>query len=432
MFKLLQVSIVLSIGTLVTGQLPAQDWPEFRGPTAQGHATGKLPVRWSEKENVAWVVDLPGEGWSSPVIVAGKIYLTTAVKDEDKPTAQEEAAGENAPAKPKVKKSFSLRTLCLSAETGKLLWNTEVFHEPATAPNIHNKNSHASPTPIVKDGKIYVHFGHQGTGCLDLEGKVLWKNNDHPYKPVHGNGGSPCLTQDTLIFSIDGVDMQAVIGLDINTGKTRWKTDRGDKAITKPFSFGTPLVIEHEGVKQVICQGSDVVMSLDPYTGKELWRVRYKGYSQIPRPIYHDGLIYICTGYESPKLLAIKPGGTGDVTASNIVWTVVRSVPATPSPVIVGDAIYMVSDFSVMSCLDAKTGTQRWQGRLTGGFSASLIEADGKIYAMSEKGVCYVVEAGPAYKELSKNELPGRTLATPTPYGGRLFIRTDEKLFCIK
>lgn len=400
------------IPLLFCSNLAAQDWPEFRGPTAQGHYAGKLPVSWSENENIAWSVKIPGEGWSSPVIVAGRIYLTTAVPDS-------------------VSKGFSLRLLCLDSEQGKVIWNVEVFQEPASAPRIHNKNSHASPTPVFKDGRIYAHFGHMGTACLDLEGRILWKNQEYQYKPVHGNGGSPCLTQDTLIFCCDGSDIQAVIGLNINTGKTRWKTDRKVET-NKPFSFGTPLSITHEGVQQVICQGSDVVMSLDPYTGKELWRVRYKGFSQIPRPLYHQGLVYICTGYESPKLMAIKPGGQGDVTATHVAWTVPRSVPATPSPVIVGDALYMVSDFSVMSCLDAATGKQRWQGRLSGGHSASLLHADGRIYILNEKGTCFVVEAGAVFKELSRNTLPGRTLATPAPYQGKLYLRTDEKLYCIQ
>lgn len=391
--------------------LIAEEWPEFRGPDAQGHYAGKLPTTWSETKNVAWSVDLPGQGWSSPVIVADKIYLTAAV--------------------PGKEKSYSLRCLCLNTQDGKTFWNTEIFAQPPSSPGIHSKNSHASPTPVVKDGRIYVHFGHLGLACLDTAGKILWKNNDYPYKPVHGNGGSPCITQETLIFSVDGTDMQSIIGLDIHSGKERWKTDRHVEC-TKHFSFGTPLVITVNGKEQVISVGSEVVMALDPYNGKEIWRASFKGYSQIPRPIYSNGLVYICTGYDSPKLLAIKPDGQGDVTKTHIAWTVPRSVPNTPSPIIVGDALYMVSDFSVMSCLDARTGEQRWQGRLSGGYSASLLEADGKIYAMNEKGVCSVVEAGPKFVEISKNALPGRTLATPAPYQGMLFIRTDEKLFCIK
>ena len=391
----------------------AANWPQWRGPSANGISSEQsIPSEWNETKNIAWAQTIPGEGWSSPVIVAGKVYLTSAVKDE-------------------ADKSYSLRTLCLDAQTGNILWNTEVFLQPARSPRIHNKNSHASPTPVVKDGRIYVHFGHLGTACLEGDGKVLWKNNDYPYQPVHGNGGSPCITQETLIFSVDGTDMQAVVGLDIHTGKTRWKTDRKVET-TKPFSFGTPLVITVNGKEQVISVGTDIVMSLEPYTGKELWRVRFKGYSQIPRPLFHNGLVYICTGYESPKLLAIRPDGHGDVTATHLAWQVIRSVPNTPSPIIIGDALYMVSDFSVLTCLDAKTGEQRWQGRLSGGYSASLLHADGKIYALNEKGVCSVVEAGLKFNEISKNTLPGRTLATPAPYGGRLFIRTDEKLYCIE
>lgn len=389
----------------------SHDWPEFRGPTGQGHYAGKLPVTWGEKQNIAWSVELPGKGWSSPVIQGDRAYLTTAVPDAD--TDKQ-----------------SLRCLCLDSAKGTVLWNVEVFQQESAAPAIHSKNSHASATPIVTADRLYVHFGHQGTACLDLQGKLLWKNTDHRYKPVHGNGGSPCLAAGVLFFCCDGEDMQAVIGLDAKTGATRWKRDR----LTKPsrnFSFGTPLVIEVNGKQQAICQGSDVVMSLDPSTGTEYWRFRYTGYSQIPRPVFAQGLLYICTGFDSPKVLALRPDGQGDVTETHLAWQATRNGPNTPSPVVVGDSLYMVADNGVLTCLNAKTGEMRWQGRLNGNFSASLLAADGLLYCLNEQGTCYVVEAGSAFKEKAKNTLPGQTLASLAASNGKLYLRTDEQLFCI-
>jgi outer membrane protein assembly factor BamB len=397
---------------LATTTLHAEDWPEFRGSTHQGHYPGKLPREWSESKNIAWSVDVPGKGWSSPSVRDGRIYLTTAVLEEKE--------GHRL-----------LRCLCLDASTGKTLWDTELFkQDEKTSPRIHNKNSHASPTPLVTDKHVFVHFGHMGTACLDHAGKVVWKNNDHPYKPVHGNGGSPCLVGNHLIFSCDGDGLQAVISLDAATGTTQWKVDRKAKP-TKPFSFGTPLAIEVNGKTQVICPGSDVVMSLVPASGKELWRLRYKGYSVVPRPLYAHGLLYICTGYDSPKLLAIKPDGSGDVTDTHLAWTVTRNVPNTPSPVIIGDSLYMVADNGVFSSVNAKTGEARWQGRLTGGFSASLLAGGGVIYALNEQGTCFMVEPGDQFVQPEKNQVTGRTLASLAAWDGKLLLRTEERLYCI-
>lgn len=186
------------IGIVGTSLAAAADWPQFRGPDGQGHTdVADLPLTWSATDNVRWKADLPGVGWSSPVVVDGAIYLTTAV-----------------PQGSEVKPDQSLRVLCLDAATGTPRWNVEVLKEiGADAPNIH-KNSHASPSVLVEAGRVYAHFGHMGTACLDAEnGAILWKNNDHPYTPVHGNGSSPVLWGDLLIFSADGGDVPAVIAL---------------------------------------------------------------------------------------------------------------------------------------------------------------------------------------------------------------------------
>jgi outer membrane protein assembly factor BamB len=319
----------------------ADDWPEFRGPTGQGLvAKGSLPIKWSPTTNVAWKKAIPGKGWSSPVVVKERIYLTTAVPVADSATRDQ-----------------SLQALCLDARTGKILWEKEVFRQDgSTAPRIHGKNSHASPTALVHGQKLYVHFGHQGTACLDLKGKILWRITRYKYSPVHGNGGTVMVAGDALIFHCDGGDESFVVAVNRNTGKELWKTERQVDADRK-FSFSTPLLITVKGKKQVISPGSNQVCAYDPATGKEIWRVTYDGYSVIPRPVYGHGLVYICTGYNFPSLLAIRPDGKGDITKTHLAWSTNKAAPHTPSPLLVGDELYLVSDSGMASCLDAKKGT---------------------------------------------------------------------------
>lgn len=403
-------------GLLLVSPVWGEDWPEFRGPTGQGQVReGKLPTEWSPTKNVVWKQALPGLGWSSPVVVADRVYLTTAV-----------------PIEKSAKNDQSLRALCVDAKTGKIIWNQEVFRQDgATAPRIHTKNSHASPTPLVDGKRIYVHFGHQGTACLDLAGKVLWRNSSFKYKPVHGNGGTLILVDDKLVFSCDGSDQQFIVALDRTTGKVVWKTDRKSAAFKK-FSFGTPLLISVKDKKQIISPASDMVCAYEPRTGKEIWRVTYEGYSVIPRPVYGHGLVFICTGYDSPTLLAIQPDGTGDVTNTHVAWTVRRAVPHSASLLLVGDELYMVADNGMASCLEAKTGKVIWQERISGNFSASPLFADGKIYLQSEQGDGTVLQAGTRFEQIAKNSLKERTLASYAAVDGVLFIRTEKHLYRIE
>jgi outer membrane protein assembly factor BamB len=390
----------------------ANDWPEFRGPTGQGTLkTDALPLSWDGTKNVAWKQEVPGGGWSSPVLVAGRVYLTAAVPEGG---------------------DVSLRALCLDAGTGKVLWNKEALRQDSTGRRIHNKNSHASPTPIVHGKRLYVHFGHRGTACLDLDGKVLWTNTSLRYEPVHGNGGSPALVDGRLVFSCDGGDERFVVALDADTGKQLWRTARSVES-DRGFSFSTPLVIAVGGKKQVISPGSDMVGAYDPATGKELWRVRYAGgYSVIPRPVFAHGLVFVCTGFPLPSLLAIRPDGAGDVTDTHVKWKSNQRVPYTPSVVLDGDELYMVSDRGLASCLDARTGKVHWSQRVGGSHSASPLLAAGRLYLQAEDGTGSVLRAGKEFKLLATNPLKERTLASYAAADGALFIRTAKHLYRIQ
>ena len=393
--------------------LGADSWPGFRGPNGDGHApTVNLPLEWSATKNVTWSQAVPGDGWSSPVVQGARVYLTTAVQVEGT-------------------EDQSLRLIIIKADSGEVERSVEVFRQLGSiAPAIHGKNGHASPTPLIEDDKIYVHFGHQGTACLDLRGKLLWKNRI-TYPPVHGNGGSPVLAGDSLIFSCDGAEDPFVIALHKRSGKVLWKTPRrtnGDRM----FSFSTPTVIEVRGQQQVVSAGSDTVCAYEPETGNEIWRVNYDGYSVVPKPVYGHGLVYVCTGWTTPKILAINPDGAGDITGTHVEWKTDRGVPNTPSLLLVDDEIYMVSDDGIAACLEARSGRIIWRERLGGTYSASPHLADGKIYFQSEQGETTVIATGTRFRKLATSSLGQTTYASYAVADGALFLRSASHLYRIE
>jgi outer membrane protein assembly factor BamB len=380
----------------------ADDWPEFRGPTGQGHAseTG-LPLTWSEAENVKWKVAVPGRGWSSPAIRGDRIWLTTATDN-----------------------GRSLRAIALDRESGRIVHDVLVF-KLRDAGQINAKNSHASPTPVLEGDRVYVHFGAHGTAALSDSGEVVWKTRMEYSHGQHGPGGSPVLYDDLLIVSCDGEDVQFVAALDKRTGKTRWRKYReGFQA------YSTPLVVRLPEGDQLISTGAHRALAYEPRTGKELWSVSYgDGFSNVPRPVHGHGLVFLCTGFQEPSLLAVRTDGKNDVTRTHVAWSSKRGVPLTPSPLLVGDELYMVSDGGIASCLDAKTGKEHWRARLGGNHSASPIYADGRIYFLNEDGEATVIEPGTTFKRLAANQLDGPTLASMAVSGGSIFIRSQSHLY---
>jgi outer membrane protein assembly factor BamB len=366
-------------------------------------------VKWSETENVVWKTEIPGLGWSSPAILGNKLFITTAVPEGDEVQ--------------------SLRIVCVDAARGAVLWNNELFRTDGKV-EIHKKNSHASASPLIDDGRVFVHFGPHGTAAVDLDGKLLWKTNELTYLPQHGIGGSPALAGDRLVISCDGHDTQYVAALDKVTGSILWKTPR-NIGFSKGFSFGTPLVVEIKGQRQAICPASGAIISYDPANGKELWRVRHGNWSVVPRPVYAGGLIIAATGYEKGKVVAIDPTGTGDITDTHIKWTLDRGVPYNPSPVVVGDDVYFVADAGIISCVDVQTGKTHWTERVGGKFSASLLYADGKIYAQDEEGRSIVFKPGHTFDKVAENEFANglRTYASYAAIDGALFLRSESHLY---
>lgn len=388
-----------------------EGWPEFRGPTGQGRAGGTAPLRWETSGDFAWETPLPGGGWSSPVTDGGQVVVTAALSN---------ATG-----------GVDLAVIGLNLEDGKILWQTTLFSR-AEPGQLHRKNGHASPTPILEGDRIYAHFGHYGTACLTKDGKAVWKNDSLGYSPVHGNGGSPALFEDRLIFSADGGSDPFIAALNKKTGAVIWKVPRVTTA-KKTFSFSTPLVVEVDGKPQVVTAGSGLVAGLDPADGREIWRARYgEGYSVVPRPVREGNLIYISSGYDRPSAYGIELGGSGDVTGSHVRWSVARGAPNTPSMIVDKGLLFMVSDAGIASCLNAADGTAHWQERLGGDFSSSPVECDGRIYFTNESGVTTVVKASSTFEVLAKNDLKERTLASAAFVEGDILMRTENRLIRIK
>ena len=410
----------LFVGLLLgfSARAMADDWPQFRGPDGQGHATSRnVPLTWSETENVAWKVPIAGLGWSSPAVAGNQIWLTSATDD-----------------------GHSLRAIAVERDTGKSLYDVEVFHLDEPGP-IHSNNSHASPTPVVEDDRVYVHFGGHGTACLSTDGQVIWKTQELKYNHQHGPGGSPVVWNDLLIVQCDGVDVQFVVALDKATGKIRWKRERqhtsedrrsGKKEV--PMAYCTPLVIEVDGQTQLICLGSDALVAHDPATGDELWWFTFSGYSNVAKPVYAKGMLFFPSGFGTPIFYAIKAGGHGDVTKTNRAWITIRSgvVPLDVSPLVVGDELYTITDSGIAVSYDALKGKVHWQERLEGKFWASPVFADGRIYCLDESATTTVLAPGKTFQRLATNKLDGHAQASPAIVDGVIFLRTDTHLYRIE
>ena len=397
-------------------QTEAADWPQFRGPGGQGHSDAKnLPLTWSETENIAWKVPIAGLGWSSPSIQGNQIWLTTAI-DEGK----------------------SLHAIALDRTSGKTIHDIEVFtlENPG---GVHKKNSHASPTPLIEGDRVYVHFGAHGTACLTTAGEIVWKMQELKHDHRHGPGGSPVIFEDLLILNCDGSDIQFVVALDKNTGEIKWKKKRehiGEDRLSGksnvPMAYTTPLLVDVNGTTQLLSIGADSIVAYNPKNGDEYWWFRFDGYSNVPRPVVAKGLVFLSSGYDRPEFYAVRIDGSGDVTESHLAWNMKKAAPLNPSPLAIGDELYLVSDNGIATCLDAVTGEQHWQERLGGNFSASPTFADGRIYLLDEDATTTVIAPGKTFESLAVNKLEGRTLATPAMVDGAIFLRTDTHLYRIE
>lgn len=403
---------------LVYSTLAPANWPDWRGPTGQGHSDAMgLPLHWSETQNVVWKRPIHDLGYSTPVVWGDQIWLTTATL-----------------------KGETLYAMCIDRNSGRVIYDIDVFH-PEKPQRIHRNNSYATPSASIEEGFVYVHYGSHGTACIDTNtGKVVWKREDLHCAHLQGPVSSPLLYEDLLICPFEGTDVQFVVALDTKTGKNVWRYDRprelyeGVEPVYLLKSYHTPVVVDVNGTPQPINNGAMLVTGHEPQTGKEIWRVRYRDDNPVSRIVSGNGLLFINSGGSpgATHLLAVRQDGVGDVTDSHVVWKMTEDVPHESSPVLVGGLLYLLSDKGVLNCKEALTGKTVWTERLEGDYGASLLYADNRIYISNKQGKTTIIQHGRTFKVLAVNELEGFIGASPAVAGKSLLMRTKTHLYRVE
>ena len=405
------------------------DWPQFRGPWGDGHVSAAndskavgLPLEWSETNHVQWRTEIPLRGWSTPAVLGGQVWLTTATLD-----------------------GHDFYGICVDAETGQIRFNERLFHSDKPEPLGNAVNCYATPSPALEPGRAYIHFGSYGTACLDTKTlKTIWERTDLPCRHYRGPASSPITFEETLILTMDGVDVQYMVALDKKTGKTVWKTDRSvawndadvpgqmarDGDLRKAHS--TPLIVAQDGKPVMFTVGAKAAYAYDPRSGRELWRVRFNDWSAAPIPLYHQGLVFFITGLNAKQLLAVRANGQGDVTDTHTAWKYDVLVAKTASPILVDGLFYMVSDDGMVTCLEATSGQRVWRERIGGQYAASPIYGDGRLYFGNQQGKTTVLKPGRAFEPLATNILSAGFMASPAVAGKALYLRTKTHLLRIE
>jgi outer membrane protein assembly factor BamB len=430
---------MIKLLALVALAFASDRWPQFRGPGSLGVADDPaLPDKWSATENVAWKVEIPGTGWSSPIVWGDRVFLTSVVSsgEVEKPKKGLYFGGERkAPTD-----EHRWMVYAVDFESGKILWEREA-HRGVPPGSHHLKNTYASETPVTDGERVYAYFGNVGLFCYDMKGKLLWSN---PVASANtrfgwGTAASPVLHQGRIYIVNDNDEHSYLQALDAKTGKAIWKVDREEKT-----NWATPYIWEHEGKAEVVTSGTGRVRSYD-LDGKLLWEFGGMSSIAIPTPFSSHGLLFLASGYvgdQNRPVYVIKPGARGDITLAkgetsnaSIAWYLPQAGPYNPSPIVYGDYYYTLFDFGFLTCHDARTGkvvyTKQRISPEAAAFTASPWAANGKLFLLSEDGDTFVIGAGAEYKLLGKNSLDEMCMATPAIARGSLFIRTASKLYRI-
>ncbi len=408
------VKMMRIISVALAVLLPAAgDWPAFRGPSRQGISTERsVPVRWSATENIAWKTEVPGRGWSSPIVWEDKVFLTTAAEE-----------------------GASARIVALDAASGKILWNREVLRQDTRKKR--ERNSYATPTPVTDGERVYAVFGDGSLAAVDFDGEVLWKYREVQHYSEHGLAASPVLHGDLLIMTYDGSseteqkvgwkipwEGAQLLALDKSAGTVRWQGKRGLSRI----AHVTSNVAMVDGRPQLVSAAGDVIQGFDPATGERVWSVYAQGEGVVPSVVVGDGMIFTSSGFEKSTLSAVRPVWSGE---PEIVWQQTKGVPHIPSFLYRKPYLYTVSEAGIAMCLEAGSGEIVWQERLGGKHSASPVWADGMIYFVSDEGETIVIKEGPKFEVVSRNPIGEAVQASLAISGGRIFLRSDTSLYAI-
>jgi len=433
-------AVLVSVAT--TASLPGElSWPQFRGPQGNGHAGAtNVPIEFSETTSVSWKTELPGKGWSSPVVADDVIWMTTAI--EQKPTNEERerlldasVQGGETRSSRAVAKSIHLKLVSVDFHTGSVLKTIDL----ATIENpdaIHTLNSYSSPTPMIDGDQIHCHFGTYGTFCVDRKsGEIVW-SRQLPMTHSVGPGSSPLVHDGLLVLIQDGVLRQCVTALDKKTGETVWEVERPELDVSdgqSKKSFCTPITVtDKRGREQLICVGAHWIIAYQPKTGKVIWRCNHgKGFSIVPRPVCDGESVYFTTGYGKPTMLSVRIDGDGDVSDTHILWRLAKGIPAKPSPILLDGLIYVIDDMGVASCIEASGGDVVWKERIGGNYSASPILAGGHIYFSSQDGKVTVIKPGRDYQLVAENQFDDRIMASPAIVGNSIVLRTEKAIYRI-
>jgi outer membrane protein assembly factor BamB len=418
----------------------AEDWPHWRGPSASGVSPERgLPSRWSDTENVAWKAKIRGLGVSSPIVSRDLVFVTSQagagvvrpgprlVQGGNPADAGERPLG-GAAASGDGKAVFLITAF--DRVTGRQRWEYELPAE-GELPPVHEKHNLASPSPVTDGERVYAWFATGQIAAVDTAGKLVWKKNlgaeYGPFAINWGHGSSPVVHDGRLVLLCYHDKASYLLALDARTGAVRWKHD----APAGVTSYSTPLVVPSGSKTEIVVNSSIGVSGHDFSTGARLWHFAEDNRFPVPTPLAHDGIVYMSRGYRSSPFMAIRPGGTGDIAGTHVLWRVASGAPYISSPIHYNGLLYMTGDVGVLTVSDAKTGERVYQERVGGVYTASPVAADDKIYLVSEDGETIVLSAGRTPTVVARNRLNARQLASPAIAGGRLFIRADDVLYAI-
>ena len=441
MMRLAPVGLLILLASAPT----AANWPQWRGPSGLGvSAESGLPATWSASENIAWSVPLAGLGASSPIVWNDQVFVTSQIglarrrsgshpklaRDDAALVARERPIGGQPENPSGATGPVELVVESFNRADGRRLWEYRLKAE-GPFPDLHEEHNLATPTPVTDGRHLFAWFGTGQIAALDLNGALVWARHlgkEHsPFDISWGHGSSPVLYGALVILLCDHESASYLLALDARTGTQRWKADRGSGRV----SFSTPLLVSSAGGDELIVNSSERIDAYDPATGRLLWFADAPRQTPVPSAVFHDGVIYLTRGYRNSPYFALRPGGRGDVSASHVLWRAPGGGSYVSSLVYYGGLLYLTNDIGVLTCADAKTGARVWQARLNGVFFASPVAADGMVYFVSQTGETIVIRAGRTPEILARNDLGERLVASPAISGGRIFLRSDARLFAI-